>query len=61
MEQAFEAAGMSMKRRGAGFEEHISAMRCGLGFRTRSASQAASTEFPKPRSARSRSGQTGPG
>jgi alkanesulfonate monooxygenase SsuD/methylene tetrahydromethanopterin reductase-like flavin-dependent oxidoreductase (luciferase family) len=27
MEQKFEAAGVSMKRRGAGFEEHILAMR----------------------------------
>lgn len=27
MEQEFEAAGVSMKRRGAGFEEHILAMR----------------------------------
>src|SRR4029078_2393813 len=27
MEQEFEAAGVSMKRRGAGFEEHLLAMR----------------------------------
>jgi hypothetical protein len=27
MEQEFESAGVSMKRRGAGFEEHILAMR----------------------------------
>jgi alkanesulfonate monooxygenase SsuD/methylene tetrahydromethanopterin reductase-like flavin-dependent oxidoreductase (luciferase family) len=31
MEQEFEAAGVSMKRRGAGFEEHILAMRAVWG------------------------------
>ncbi len=31
MEQEFEAAGVSMKRRGAGFEEHIAAMRAVWG------------------------------
>jgi probable F420-dependent oxidoreductase len=31
MEQEFEAAGVSMKRRGAGFEEHIQAMRAVWG------------------------------
>jgi len=31
MEQEFNAAGVSMKRRGAGFEEHISAMRAVWG------------------------------
>jgi probable F420-dependent oxidoreductase len=31
MEQEFEAAGVSMRRRGAGFEEHLSAMRAVWG------------------------------
>ena len=31
MEQEFEAAGVSMKRRGAGFEEHLLAMRAVWG------------------------------
>jgi hypothetical protein len=57
MEQEFQAAGVSMKRRGAGFEEHILAMRAS-GVRTLSASRAVSTAFPRPTSAQNRYGRT---
>ena len=52
MEQEFEAAGVSMKRRDAGFEEHLLAMRA---VPTRCALRAASTASPKPTLARNRS------
>ena len=60
MEQEFEAAGVSMKRRDAGFEEHLLAMRARSGVPTRCASTAASTASPKPTLARNRSAPGGP-
>ena len=58
MEQEFEAAGVSMKRRGAGFEEHLLAMRAVWGpdpvsFHGRF------YPSPRPTSARSRSAREG--
>jgi alkanesulfonate monooxygenase SsuD/methylene tetrahydromethanopterin reductase-like flavin-dependent oxidoreductase (luciferase family) len=50
-EQEFEAAGVSMRRRGAGFEEHILAMRA-VWVRTLLASRAVSTASPRLPSAR---------
>ena len=55
MEQEFEAAGVSMRRRGAGFEEHLLGHARGLGARSGALRRAASTASPRPTSARSRS------
>jgi alkanesulfonate monooxygenase SsuD/methylene tetrahydromethanopterin reductase-like flavin-dependent oxidoreductase (luciferase family) len=59
MEQEFDAAGVSMKRRGAGFEEHILAMRAVWGPDPVSFA-GRFYRIPKPRSAPSRSGRAGP-
>jgi hypothetical protein len=56
MEQEFEAAGVSMKRRGAGFEEHILAMRAVWGPDPVSF-EGRSTAFPRLTSARNRCGR----
>jgi alkanesulfonate monooxygenase SsuD/methylene tetrahydromethanopterin reductase-like flavin-dependent oxidoreductase (luciferase family) len=56
VKQEFQAAGVSMKRRGAGFEEHLLAMRA-VWVPTRCTSRAASTASPRPTSAQNRSAQ----
>ena len=56
MEQEFQAAGVSMKRRGAGFEEHILAMRAVWGPDPVS-SRAVSTASRRPTSAQNRYGR----
>ena len=58
MEQEFVAAGVPMKRRGAGFEEHIRAMQAVWGPDPVT-STVGSTESPPPTSVRSRSGRMG--
>jgi len=57
MEQEFEAAGVSMKRRGAGFEEHILAMRA-VWSPDQVSFEGRSTASPRLTSARNRYGRT---